>query len=375
MAIKHSLPMTKSLKGVEVFRVGKWNGRDFTLDDLKGMAEAFAETKTAVMPFLKLGHGDSQDILKSDGLPAAGWVDALRLEGEALVADFSGIPSKVYDLLERGAYRARSIEIWRDVKIAGKTHKWLMTAVAFLGAELPAVDGLNDILNLFAANGGEALTFEAAGEPLRINLGGDDGQEGNKMDIEQLKAALAVSEKGRTDAVAQAATFEKAAKDAEKVAADAKAETLAAIAERDAEKAKVAEFAKKAIEAEVNTELDKLVREKRITPAQKPALFALMASSSNGEAKFTFGEKKDLSMRDALREFVTNGSKVEMTDEEETENVEQDNGSTNASAKLYKAAKAHQEKMKGEGKTVSYSDALLYVAAKAPKASAEDVDA
>jgi hypothetical protein len=368
----YSLPATRILKNVEVFRVGKWNGGTFTLEDLKGMAEAFAETKSAVMPFLKLGHGNSQDILKSDGLPAAGWVDDLRLVNDTLVADFSGIPAKVYDLLERGAYRARSIEIWRDVKIAGKTHKWLMTAVAFLGAELPAVDGLNDILNLFAANGGEALTFEAAGEPLRINLGGDDVPEGKKMDIETLKAALAVSENKLVEANAKAETFEKAAKDGEQAVIAAKAETAKAIGERDAAQAQVAEFAKKATEAEVNTELDKLVREKRITPAQKPALFALMAASSGDGSKYTFGDKKDLSMRDALREFVTNGSKVEMTDEEETESVETDNGSTNASAKLHKAASAHIEKMKSEGKSVSFKDALLYVAAKAPKAKDED---
>ena len=167
---KFQLPNTKTITGVKVFRVGTWNGIKFTKTDLAQIVASFHATKTAVKPFLKLGHNDGQEVLERDDLPAAGWVSDLRLEGDSLVADFQGIPAKVFDLIERGAFRGRSIEIWRDFKVAGVTHKWFLTAVALLGSEVPAVDTLQDMVDLFAAQRGEVLKFGADGEPMRFRL-------------------------------------------------------------------------------------------------------------------------------------------------------------------------------------------------------------
>ena len=356
----HALGLTQSIKGIEVFRVGKWNGTEFTQADIDGMAQAFRETRTAVMPFLKLGHNDEQDLLRRDDLPAAGWVDDLRVEGDRLVADFSGIPSKIYDLLQRGAYRTRSIEIWRNVNIAGKSYPWLLTAVALLGAELPAVEGLNDILSLFAAQGGEAMRFEAGGEPLVFDLGNTKQTEDNTMTDEQ-KKALADAETAKVEAVKQAETFKTENEALKAKVATLETEKATAIETATAALAEVGEFKRKANEAEINTAIDDLVKNKKISPAQKPALFAMLCvAGSQNEMKFSIGEKKDLSLKDALLEFVSNGSGVTLPTEPQSKGG--DHKKPNAAADdLRTEAIKHVEKMKAEGKTVSYRDALLHV--------------
>lgn len=357
---KHSLNPTRSIRGVEVFRVGKWNGTEFSRKDLEGMVAAFRETRNAVMPFLKLGHNDDQEILRRDDLPAAGWVDDLRMEGDRLVADFAGIPGKVYDLLERGAYRTRSIEIWRNVNIAGKTHPWLLTAVALLGAELPAVEGLNDILSLFAAQGGEAMRFEREGDALVFDLGNTTDKEDETMTDEQ-KKALADTEKARDEAVAKAAEFQKDNEALKAQVATLEAEKAAAIKASGDAMAELGEFKRKANEAEVNSAIDDLIKNKKVAPAQKPALFALFCvAGATTDMKFSIGEKKDLSLKDALLEFVSNGSGVTLPTEPQSAAGDPERPNKPADD-LHGKAHSYIEKMKAEGKKVSYRDALLHV--------------
>ena len=143
-----------------------------------------------------------------------------------------------------------------------------------------------------------------------------------------------------------------------------------------AARGEVSEFKRKAFEADLNVKLDKLVREKRITPAQKPALFALMASATaaGDSMKFAIGDKKDLSMEAALMEFVSNGSKVALSEDEEAETDNEPKPGDVGNAKLAKAAKDYIAKMKSAGKNVSYPVALIAVARKQADTSASDED-
>lgn len=147
--------MLKDLLGIEIFSVGVWNGDEYSASDLDAMVEANAVLGDRLNAPLKLGHDDAQKFLQDSGLPSFGWVENLRREGEKLLADIRGIPQKIFELIQNGAYRKRSAEIlwdWDD-KESGRTFSRVLCGLALLGAELPAVQTLDDILALY---GGQA---------------------------------------------------------------------------------------------------------------------------------------------------------------------------------------------------------------------------
>lgn len=174
---------TYSIKNVEVFSVGNWNGDDYTHDDLQSMIDAFEETKDGIRPFVKIGHSSKQDLMKKEGMPAAGWIDRLYIKGDKLVADFTDVPKKIYQLIEKKAYRKVSSEIFVNLKTPKKTYKKVLAAVALLGAETPGVYNLADILSMYTKINPdenslkiynesaqdlevESLTFTDRGEPM-----------------------------------------------------------------------------------------------------------------------------------------------------------------------------------------------------------------
>ena len=140
---------TFNIPGVEIFSVGTWNGDEYSIEDLQGMVQAFEKHKTTVRPFLKLGHDEDQTLLQKDGYPAAGWIDRLYIAGEKLVADFSSIPKTIYQLITNKAYRNVSSEIYCNVNIGEESHKYMLGAVALLGADTPGVMNLSDILGMY----------------------------------------------------------------------------------------------------------------------------------------------------------------------------------------------------------------------------------
>ena len=71
-----------AVKGIEIFKVGKWNGDLYTRDDLDEMVRNFKKVGFQVP--IKLGHKEQS------GSPAFGWIEAIRRAGDILVADFKG---------------------------------------------------------------------------------------------------------------------------------------------------------------------------------------------------------------------------------------------------------------------------------------------
>lgn len=138
-----------NINGVEIFSTGTWNGDKYTAKDLEEIVKNFEETKATVKPYLKLGHDSEQKFLQKEGIPSAGWIDRLYIQGEKLVADFADIPQKIYELIQKKAYRKVSSEMFWNVKIKEKSYRRLLSAVALLGAETPAVMNLSDILALY----------------------------------------------------------------------------------------------------------------------------------------------------------------------------------------------------------------------------------
>lgn len=139
--------VTRDIPGVEILSVGSWHGTNcptsgcaFTTEDLDRIVADYEATKASTFTApLKLGHTEDQKLLQSDGLPAAGWLANLRRDGEKLLADLMKVPGKIADLIDVGAYRNRSLELEGD-RVVG---------MALLGADLPAVENLDDITGLY----------------------------------------------------------------------------------------------------------------------------------------------------------------------------------------------------------------------------------
>jgi len=138
-----------NIPDVEVFSAGTWNGDAYTEEDIDLMVKAFNETKEQIKPYLKLGHDEKQELLQKDGLPAAGWISNLKRVGKKLVADFTDIPDKIYQLIKNKAYRKVSSEVYWNLEVNNKKYPKLLSAVSLLGANMPAVQNLNDILSLY----------------------------------------------------------------------------------------------------------------------------------------------------------------------------------------------------------------------------------
>ena len=119
---------------VEIFRAGKHKdsrGREceFTTGDLDQIiANAAAEPAPAV-----LGHP------KHDA-PAYAWTADMKREGDVLFTKFGHIHPAFESGVATGAYRNRSVSIYKD-----DTAGWKLRHVGWLGAEPPAIAGLKPV--------------------------------------------------------------------------------------------------------------------------------------------------------------------------------------------------------------------------------------
>ena len=147
-----SYARTETLEGVEIFRTGRWNDDEYTEKDLLRMVDNFnvLKEKGKLSVPVKIGHSEKQDYLKKEGIPAAGWVDKLKMVGDSVVARITDIPKKIYEIVKNKAYRKTSAEIYPAYKTSdGDKFKTVLRAVAFLGGDIPAVEGISDITKLY----------------------------------------------------------------------------------------------------------------------------------------------------------------------------------------------------------------------------------
>lgn len=134
---------------IEMFSPGVWNGIPVDEAQLKSIVRNTQEKIHLLKPPLKLGHDDEQKILQNSGLPAAGWLESVRMVAGKAVGHFVGVPAKVKALAGK-AYRRCSSEImfsWRDPESGARMP--VFTGLALLGADLPAVTDLADIGDLY----------------------------------------------------------------------------------------------------------------------------------------------------------------------------------------------------------------------------------
>lgn len=269
------------IQGVEIFAAGKWNGDEYSEKDLDEMVRAFDETGKNFRPALKFGHDDNQTLLQRDGHPAAGWVGKLYRKGKKLLADFIDIPEKVYELLQQGAYKRVSSEVYWNAQVGGEKYSRLLGAVALLGADMPAVTCLSDIFQMYAKDAGELRCYDLEQKSFTIEIDKEDlNQQGAKemdekeklrleAEIEaEKKKNLTLEEKAKTDAT--------------------ELETLRAYKlEQDA---KVIAAEKAAVDSALDATITELVSEKLVTPAMKGYVRALIGEERK---EYSFGEGKE----------------------------------------------------------------------------------
>lgn len=144
---------TREVKGVEVFSTGTHNGDPYDTDDLKAMVDAFG--KVGFEPTIKAGHEEGQEDEKKArkvfGTPALGYVSRLYLKGKKLLADLKQVPKRFADLIESGAYKHVSAEIYWNYQDKGKKLKLprVLKSIAILGADIPALTNLKAIESLY----------------------------------------------------------------------------------------------------------------------------------------------------------------------------------------------------------------------------------
>ena len=148
---------TETFTGVEIARTGTFDamtGRvTFTKKDFDAAEAAYVELADNHHAIIKLGHDEDQKLLQEDGYPNAGFVENIRRDGDRLVADLVDVPRAIADLVKSGRYRARSLEAMRNFEVDGKKYPFVIVGLALLGADLPAVDSLEDVAAVYASQG------------------------------------------------------------------------------------------------------------------------------------------------------------------------------------------------------------------------------
>lgn len=139
-------PADEEVLALEVFRAGDYGPKGrWDEDAIEAIASSYDPARHEAPA--TLDHAQ-------DG-PAHGWVRRLARIGDRLVATIGGLSPALRALLRDGAYRKRSVELYRAMPPGGAPY---LKAVSFLGAAAPEVKGLAD--PVFAGDAGDAVCFD-----------------------------------------------------------------------------------------------------------------------------------------------------------------------------------------------------------------------
>jgi hypothetical protein len=277
--------MPGTINRLEIFAAGTWSpatGGKMTITEaaLDEMAAHFTELNGSniVKPHLKLGHGDAQKWFgQGTGIPTLGWVDRVWREGSKLFADISNVPEALLEMIRLKRYHNVSIEMFTpgQIEFGGKKLGHVLSAIALLGTEMPAVKDLAGLANALFAT---PFSSEVAAKPIEFTAERNHPAMFTQEQVDSLIAA-AVS-KAVTDATAKFAA-DNASHAAELQVMTARAETAERTLATNA-----AEFAQR----EAVTTVDQAIKDGKLLPAQKDMALAFMSSVS-GKVSFGGTEK------------------------------------------------------------------------------------
>lgn len=238
--------------------VGEANGIPFTLRDLEGICTAFDALGLHGRCPIKFGHNESQDL--TDGQPALGWIGRVYVENDRLKADFTDMPTSVYELVQSGAYKFLSVELLKNVTAGTRVIPWVLDAVALLGADQPAFGNLKDLQSLTlkrkpVLQARARVAFKRAAT--KFSTGAQKG-----MDKAEVDAAIAAAVASALDAQEKKLTTS--------FTALLTAETKKA---NDAADAKVAKAAAEAHRAQIKAKFETAVNAKALIPAKRESFY------------------------------------------------------------------------------------------------------
>ncbi len=127
------------LERIEVFKAGKHvaqNGKvyEFSDADVAGMAASYNPSLLSAP--IVLGHPKTDD-------PAWGWAKSLTVHDGVLVADLEKVAPEFAEGVEAGRYRHVSAKFYAPTDVSNPTPgSWYLKHIGFLGAQAPAVKGL-----------------------------------------------------------------------------------------------------------------------------------------------------------------------------------------------------------------------------------------
>jgi hypothetical protein len=353
---------TYELPNQEVFKAGTWNGDHYDVDDLDKMVEAYQATAEGYKPKLKLSHYHPK------GWPAVGYMDNLRRVGSKLLADFKGIPKKVFDVIKAGGYTNKSAEVIWNCAVEMKDGQkkkfpYLMKAVALLGVDLPAVDNLNGLMEaIYSSDGGEARAYKSQapeGESKSYDL---KTEETHMEKIEQLTADLATANTKLAAAERQNGAAEEQVKKFSKEVEDLKAQVASLTKRAEGAEGKAKEYAAKELKTRITGAVDKLIADKKLAPAMKEKAYALLEGivNSGTEKKYSV-DGKDATLEEIAVDLLGAGS-VGLSDKTKSYAGDRPAGGGEEPEGDINTDLAVKAKEYAKQNSVSYADALKAVA-------------
>ena len=257
-----------TLNNVELFVIGTHTDSDgrtrtWKLEDLHKIVSQYDPAKQEAPAVI--GH-------PKETAPAYGWVSRLWVDDGTLKGNFDQVAPEFETALKEGRYKKRSISVDKQFNLQH---------VAFLGAALPAVEGLKDI------------EFSAGAEFETYEFTANEGIEPEEDDTMDLKEALAEIERLK----GEIKKLKDEGRDAEAAAKLKEAEERAKAAENE-----LSEF--KASQADKNLEsrIGNLVESGRLLPADKDEVMAFAKAMDDGTATMNFSKKDGSSEQVSPRE-------------------------------------------------------------------------
>ncbi len=118
---------------LEIFRAGDYGDKGtFSEADLDRIADDYSPDV----------HEAPVTVDHQQAGPAYGWVAGLKRKGDRLIARLRDLNDSFRSLVESGAFKKRSIELYRTFSDTGRPY---LRALTFLGAQPPEVKGLADV--------------------------------------------------------------------------------------------------------------------------------------------------------------------------------------------------------------------------------------
>ena len=113
----------------------------------------FYKLKDKLNPPLKLGHDEKQALVQNSGFPSAGWITDVKRKDATnkLLAYFSNVPEAIIKLIESGAYKRISAELYNNYidPDTQKAYGPTIRAVSILGADVPKIKTLEDLTVIY----------------------------------------------------------------------------------------------------------------------------------------------------------------------------------------------------------------------------------